>query len=368
MATIKFLKAEAGKQAVQGTPATPDFMLPMVGEYEDAQIEVAAEWDSGTWSGMEIVEQAAKLARFTLRGHGFFELLPVFLSAGFNDQLTASDSAPYAYTDLLTPGAAGVPRPYTMRFGALGQNIGGTGPTVQIPDAYLESVTLTGNINSADITVESQWFGSEVDDNSGAGYAFAGAALPSPLGMMKTLLGAISLQDAGATGGDFGSLTGLTGVLLDWVLTIRTGLSPQWSADSNQLTFTGVRIQTPTITFAPTLRTNATTYAATRTKYEARTYQELQITLTGGLSRQAVLRATGRWTSVPTPRRREDGELVISPTFTAETPETQTKTPHIFGWTIDTRWSHGDGDYLAQEGGAGAVLQENGALIRILGT
>ena len=58
---------------------------------------------------------------------------------------------------------------------------------------------------------------------------------------------------------------------------------------------------------------------------------------------------------------------MISPTFTAETPETQTKTPHIFGWTIDTRWSHGDGDYLAQEGGE-AVLQENGALIRIEGT
>ena len=367
MATIKFLKAEAGKQAALGTPASPDFLLPMMGEYEDAQFEVAAEWDSGTWSGIEIVEQAAKLARFKLRGVSFFELWPIFLSAGFNDQIGVGASAPYSYFDVLAPGVVGLPHPYTLRFGALGQNIGGTGPTVQIPDAYLESITLTGNINSKDVTLDSQWFGSEIDDNSGAGYAFAGAALPSPLGMMKTLLGAISLQDAGATGGDFGSLTGLTGVLLDWVLTIRTGLSPKWSADSNQLTYTGVRIQEPTITFTPTIRTNATTYAATRTKYEARTYQELQITLTGELSRQAVFKLTGRWTSVPTPRRREDGELVISPTFTAGTPETQTTTPHIFGWTIDTRWSHGDGDYLAQEGGE-AVLQENGVFIRIEGT
>ena len=368
MATTKFLKAEAGKQTALGTPATPDFQIPMVGEYEDAQIEVSAEWDSGTWSGMEIVEQAAKLAKVTLRRHSFFEFWPVLLSAGFNDQLTASAAAPYSYVDLLTPTAAGTPRPYTFRFGATGNNIGGTGPAVQVPDAYLQKITLSGNMNSKDVDVETDWFGSEVDDNSGAGYSFAGAALPTPLGMMNTMLGALALKDAGTTGGDFTSLTSLTGVLLDWVLTIETGLSPEWSSDSNQLTYTGVRVQPPTITFAPTIRTNATTYAATRTKFEARTYQELMLTLTGGLSRQAILRATGRWTAVPTPRQREDGQVVITPVFTAETPETQTTTPHYFGWTVDTRWSHSVGDHLAQEAGAGAVLQENGLLIRILGT
>ena len=337
MASVKFLKAEAGQQSVFGTAVSPTFQLPFEAEYEDAQQEHAAGWDSGTWTPVEIVEQVATHARFRLRGTAFFELLPVFFIAGFAD-MTPSGS--YIYTGATSTTAVGAPRPYTFRFGATGNNIGGTGPAVQIADAYLESITLAGNINSKEVTLESQWFGKQIDDNSGAGYAFIGSALPSSIAILNTVKGALALKDATTTGGSFSAMTSVSGALTDWGLTINTGLRPKWRSDSNQTTFSGVQWVEPSVEFTPTIVTDSTTYGLVRTKYNARTYQELMLTLSGASSRAAVFKLTGRWTNVPTAHDRSDGQVVLRPTFTARTPHTQTTTPHYFGWSFTTSWNH----------------------------
>lgn len=336
--SLKFLKAEAGKQAVFGTAVVPDFKLPFTGEYSDEQTEHMAEWDAGYWTPTEIVEKTSDYATFNLNGAMWFELLPVFFSAGFAD-LTPTGAGPYVYDYELNPAAVGAPSPYTFYFGG-NENLGATGPAVRIRDGYLRSMTLAFNINSKELTVQSEWFGASIDDNSGAGFAFAGAALPTPLGMMKGLLGVLEIQDAATTGSDFTTMTAFDCSLLDWTLTIDTGLRPQWAAEENALTYCGFYHEAPVITFAPTLRTNSTNYALVKAKANARTYQELQLTLNGASSRQLKLQLTGRWLANFSAHTRGSGEVVMSPTFQAATPYTQVTTPHFAGWELDTLWSH----------------------------
>lgn len=336
--SIKFLKAEAGKQSAFGTAATPDFKLPFMGEYSDEQTEHVAEWDNGTWTPLEIVEQTSDFAKFKLSGAMFFELLPVFLSAGFAD-LTPGGADPYTYDAELNPAAVGAPSPYTFLFGG-NEAIGGTGPAIKIQDGYLQSMTLAFNINSKELTVQSEWFGASVNDNSGAGFAFQGAALPTPLGMMKGLLGALDIQDATTTGGDFATMTAFDCALLDWSLKIDTGLRPAWSADQNDTVYCGYYHEAPAITFTPTVRTNSTNYALIKTKADARTYQEQMLTLNGASSRQVKWQMTGRWLPNFMAHGRANNEVVMQPTFQCATPYTQVTTPHLFGWELDTKWSH----------------------------
>lgn len=339
MASEKFIYAEAAKQSAFGTAASSSqFQLPFEGEYTDEQEEHAAQWDQGAWTPVEIVAKTAEYASFNLNGVGFFELLPVFLNAGFG-HITVSGSDPYVYDGSVSTTAVGTPRPYTFWFGSR-TNIGGTGPAVRIQDAYCREIALTGNINSKEVQCRTSWFGLQVDDNSDAGYAMAGAALPTPLGMMRTMQGAFDIQDAGTTGGDFATMTNVDGNLLDWSLTINTGVVPAWRADSNQQTYTGVQYEEPSVVFTANIVTDSTVYALIRPKYDDRTYQELQLTLNGDASRQVIWQMTGRWTSVPRHTGRAERQMVLPVTFTARTPHTQTTTPHFFGWELDTKWSH----------------------------
>lgn len=336
--SLKFLRAEAGKQSAFGTAVTPTFKLPFAGEYKDEQMEHVAEWDQGTWTPLEIVEKTSDYASFKLNGAMWFELLPVFLSAGFAD-LTPGGADPYTYDYELDPAAVGAPSPYTFLFGG-DEDIGGTGPAVRIRDGYLRSMTLAFNINSKELTVQSDWFGASVDDNSGAGFAFQGAALPTPLGMMKGLLGALEIQDAATTGSDFATMTAFDCALLDWQLKIDTGLRPAWAADQNSTYYCGYYHEEPVISFSPTIRTTATNYALVKAKADARTYQEQMLTLNGASSRQVKWQMTGRWLPNFSAHGRGSGEVVMQPVFECKTPYTQTTTPHMFGWELDTKWSH----------------------------
>lgn len=334
----KFLKAEAGKQSVFGTAVSPDFKLPFTGEYADAQTDHSAEWDAGFWTPTEIVEKTSDYATFKLSGAMFFELLPVFLSAGFAD-LSPSGSDPYTYDYELTPTAVGAPSPYTFLFGG-NEAIGGTGPAIKIQDGYLQKFVLSFNLNSKEVTIQSDWFGQAVNDNSGAGFAFIGSALPTPLGMMKGLLGALNIQDAATTGSDFTTMSAFACSLLDWTLTVDTGLRPQWAADNNALTYCGFYHEAPSITFTPTLRTTSANYALVKAKANARTFQEVELVLNGASSRQVKWQMTGRWLPNFGAHDRANGEVVMKPTFQAATPYTQVTTPHLFGWELDTKWSH----------------------------
>jgi hypothetical protein len=336
--SVKFLKAEAAKQSVFGTAVTPDFKLPFEGEYMDAQTEHSAAWDSGFWTPTTIVEKTSDYATFKLNGAMFFELLPVFLSAGFAD-LSPGGAGPYTYDHEINPAAVGAPSPYTFFFGG-NEAIGGTGPAIRIRDGYMQKMTLAFNMNSKEVTVQSEWFGASVDDNSGAGRAFIGAALPTPLGMMKGLLSVLEIQDAATTGSDFATMTAFDCSILDWALTIDTGIRPQWAAEENALTYCGFYHEAPSITFAPVIRTNATNYALVKAKANARTYQEIMLTMNGASARQVKWQMTGRWLPGFVAHGRSGNEVTMSPTFQVETPHTQVTTPHYFGWELDTLWSH----------------------------
>lgn len=338
MASEKFLKAQFGLQTLFGTPVAVTHQFPAQGDYEDAHDEHVAEHDAGVWTPQTIVEQTSEFAKFTLKGAGFFELLPVLFNAAFG-LLTPTGTDPWIYADEVDPAAVGTPSPYTWLFGG-GENLGATGPAVKIPNAYCESITLQGNLNSKQVSCESAWFGTKVDDNSGAGFAFGAVNHPPNLAMLKILLETINLQDAAATGGDFTTMTALTGKLLDWTLKIVSGAKPAWSSDQNALTFGGVRFEQPSIEFTPTIRTDATTYGLVKAKQRAKTFQELQFSLSGALTRAAVFQITGRWAACPKAHERGDGEIVMKPTFRAETPWTQVTTPHWFDYSFSTKWQH----------------------------
>lgn len=339
--STRFLQTQAGKQAAFETPVTPTFQMPFTGEYEDRGDFQTAELDDGRWLPAVIVDRSSTFATFNLRGAGFFELLPVFLNAMFADMTPAGGTAPYSYDytlDLTTPGT---PAPYTFFFGG-GENLGVTGPAVRVQDAYCQSLIVAGNANDRSVTYESTWFGAGVDDNSGAGHAFAAVAIPAGLGMMKYPFGKLEYADATATGGVFDTMSSFACTMLDWRLTINSGLQPKWSGDANKLSYCGVFIGRPSVQFQVTLRTNATTYAAVMAKANGLTptYQEIQFTQTGADSRQAIWQMTGRWLPVLTAHRRSGDEVTMQATFEAGGYYAQTTTPHAFGWQIDTAWSH----------------------------
>ena len=339
MASERFLKAQFGKQASFGTPAVAEAQFPAQGEYEDAQEEHEAPFDAGVWTPQTIVAKVSDYATFTLKGTAFFELLPVLLNAGLDVAAPVGDD-PYTYTYLMDPAAVGTPAPYTWLLGG-GDDIGATGPAVKIQDAYLESLTLSGNLNSKQVALECAWFGLKVDDNGGAGYTLAPVALPTNLEMLKALLGQLNLKDAGTAGGSFAAMTAVSGKMLDWSLKITTGVKARWSADGNALTYGGIYFDAPAIEFTPTIRTDSATYALVKAKQAARTYQELQLVLNGTSTRKAQFDLTGRWTACPTAHAREGGELVMKPTFVCQTPHTQTTTPHYFGCKIISKYIHG---------------------------
>lgn len=333
--SVKFLKAEAGKQAEFGTPVAPTFRLPFEGEYQDAQEDHVAQYDSGVWTPQEIAGKVADHATFTLKGTAFFELLPIFWNAGYND-ITPSGTGPYAYDDALDPAAEGAPIPYTFYFGG-GEDIGGTGPAIRIADAYCQSFSLAFGIGAKQIALQSTWFGKSVDDNAGAGFDFIGSNLPGSLEMMKGLLGELNVQDAAATGGDFATMTAFECSLLDWTLTVNTGIRPKWAADNNALTYCGYYYEAPAVTLAAAIRTTSANYANVAAKAKARTYQELELILNGSSARQLRAQLTGRWLPNVTAHGRSGNEVVMNAVFQAGTPYTQTTTPHYFGWELDTR-------------------------------
>ncbi len=339
--SAKFLKAVAAKQTAFGTPGAANyFQLPWTGEYEDLEEEHLAEYDQGTWTPTAIVEKVGEMARVTLSGVMFFELFPVLLNAS-HDAITAVDATThFSYDDAVSPSAVGAPIPYTSWLGG-NEAIGGTGPAVRIQDCYCESWTLTGNINTKEVQMTSTWFGLQVDDNSGAGFAFPTAALPTSLNMMKTLLGGLDYQDAAATGGDFTTMTAAACVLLDWELTFAGGLVPLWCVNSSTaLTYSGVRHEEPSCEYKPTIRTNATTYAAVKGKANSRTFQEVMISIIGANQNDCNWKMTGRFQPAFIAHSRNDNEVVMQPTFRCETPWTQTTTPHWVSWELDTEWEH----------------------------
>lgn len=333
-----FLQVQAARQSAFDDPALPTIGLPVVFEYADGDQDQIAAWDAGLWTGLEIVERVAKFATFTLRGVLFFELMPLLLAAGFAP-VTPSGTGPYTYADSVAPGATGTPSPYTFRFGG---NDGNRSPTsmVQVQDAYLSKLTLTMSQSVRVVTFDSEWFGRFVDDNDGLGYEPEAVTLPSGLRMVNGLLSGLGLQDAGATGGAFDALTALACELMEWTLTLDTGLRPAWAGDGNNLSYCGVRQEWPGLQFAPTIRTNIDTYALVMAKAQARTYQELQLAFAGG-DDTLSLQMTGRWQPKLNAHERLRGEIVLKPVFEGKTPHTQTTDPHWLSYEMVTGWQHG---------------------------
>lgn len=332
---VPFLRVQAARQSSFGTAETPTVALPVRFEYDDGDVEQVAEWDAGVWTGTEIVECVAQFATFRLSGTLFFELLPLLLAAGFAP-MTPSGVGPYDYSGAVAAASPGTPSPYTFW---LGGDSGSGGSMVEIADAYLRELILTFDLDTKAVTFDSRWFGRRVDDNDGAGYAPETVTLPDGLTMVQGLLSTVGLQDAGASGGAFDALTDLAGSVMAWTLTVETGLLPLWAADQNALTYCGVEVGNPTATWQPTIRTTADNYALTLTKAQARTYQEAQLSFSGD-DRALVWQMTGRWAGKLNAHERVRGEVVMQPKFVAATPATQTTTPHLLSWSVETGWEH----------------------------
>jgi len=332
------MKAEAEIQAVFGTAVTPTFKLPFIGDYVDAQEDHQAEADYGFWTPVGLAAQVSTMATFTLNGTSFFEMLPIFLNAG-HDEILSTGSDPYVYDDAVSVSAVGAPMGYTFLLGG-NEAIGGTGPAIKIQDGYCQNMQLSFSQTARQVAITSNWFGLSINDNSGAGFAFIGSALPAAVGIMQGMRSVIEYQDATTTGGDFATMTEWDCAILAWTLNIDWGLRPKFAAEENALTFCGVRHVMPEITWQPVIRTNATTYAAVKGKADARTHQEVQLTINGDSSRQLIWQMTGRFLPNFVAHGRDSDEVVMAPTFRCETPHDQQTTPHYVSWDLDTKWSH----------------------------
>jgi hypothetical protein len=175
--------------------------------------------------------------------------------------------------------------------------------------------------------VKAEMFGSTYDDNSAAGYAFDTVVLPATMEVINGLKGVIRYQDADATtGGNFLTMTDFECSILDWELTIDTGIEPAYCLTDETTTWSALKYTSPSVEFKPIVRTTTATYAAIKAKSDARTYQELSLHLPGAVSPGSYLTVnmTGLWDVVPTAHDEQDGEVVIKPTFRCQTPHTQT--------------------------------------------
>ncbi len=336
MPSDRFLKAEVGLQSTFGTSVTPTIQVPFTGSYECRDVWHEAPWDAGAWTPTTIRAKMATEAQARFTGSAMFEMLPVLWNSGYND-VDPTGTGPYAHTYNISPSAVGLPKPLTGYFGAVGTNIGATGPAMVLKDLYLRTWRLSGNVNGdKNVALEAEFFGTSVNDNGGAGTAFVGCSLPGAMEVIKALQGSLNLDDAGTTGGVFTTMTALSASLLDWELNGITGIEPAYSGDGNILTFGGIRYTAPTTTLRLAARLSSANYALIYSKYTAGTYQELQLTLSGASSRSLDIKMTGIWTECRTAHARSNNEVVIEATFTAQTPHTQTTTPHYLTLTVNS--------------------------------
>jgi hypothetical protein len=334
MASTKFMKSQVGLQSAFGTAVAPTIQVPWRGTYEDKRQVHRSEWDAGTWTPTEIVAEVGSETAVTFEGTAFFEMLPVLLNSGWED---VTPSATYIHSYVVSPAAIATPKPLTALIGTVGTNLGATGPAVKLKDLYLKTLTLSANINDKAAMVKAEMFGTTYDDNSAAGYAFASVALPATMEVINALKGVLRYQDAGAvTGGDFLTMTDLECTLLDYELTIETGIEPAWCLTDETTTWAALKYTTPVVEFKPIIRTNSTTYAAIKAKADARTFQEVQLYIAGTSSRALTVNMTGLWDVIPTVHDDQDGEVVMKPTFICRTPHTQTTTPHYLTMIVQS--------------------------------
>lgn len=330
MASSKFNKAQVALQSDFGTAiaaASMTIQVPWKGTYEDKRQVHSAEYDSGTWTPTTIVALVGTETAATFEGTAFFEMMPVLLNSGFAD---VNATSTYLHTYEVAVDAIATPKPLTGLFGTVGTNLSASNAAVSLKDLYLKTLTLSANINDKVVMVKAEMFGTTYDDNSGSGYAFDSVGLPATMEVINGLKGVIRYKDAGTTGGyaAFSGMTDFDCTILDWELVIDTGIEPAWCLTDETTTWAALKYTSPSVEFKPIVRTNATTYAAVKGKADARTYQMVQLLLAGTSSRALDIRMTGLWDVVPSAHDDQDGEVVMKPTFRAQTSHLQTTTPH----------------------------------------
>lgn len=326
MPAERFLQAQVGLQTVFGTAVTPTIKVPYTGSYTCQDVWHEAPYDAGTWTPTTIRAKVLTEANATFRGSAIFEMLPVFWNSGYDD---VAPTGTYTHTYTITPTGVGVPAPLTGYFGAVGTNIGATGPAVVLKDLYVRSWRLSGNVaGDKNVGFECELFGTGVSDNSGAGTAFANVNLPGTLEVIKALKGSLNLDDAGTTGGVFTTMTALSASLLNWEIDGRTGIEPAYSGDGGDLAFVALKYTEPSLTMRMTVRLSSANYGLIYAKYADGVYQELQFTLSGSSNRELDIRMTGIFTECRTAHARSNNEVVMDATFVAQTPHTQIVSPH----------------------------------------
>jgi len=335
MASSKFNKTQVGLQTDIGTAVTPTIQVPWKGTYEHMQEMHIAEYDAGQWTPTTVEANVGEETVVKWEGTAFFEMFPVLFNSGFAD-VAPTGIGPYIHTYVVSPTAVGVPKPLTALFGTVGTDIGGTGPAVKLKDMFLRTVTLSANINDKVIAVSAELFGSTLDDNSGAGFAFASVGLPATLEIVEPLLGVFRYKDATTTGGVFTGMTDFVCSIIDAELVITTGIEPTFCLTDETTSWSELKYVGPSCQLTLTVRTNATNYAAIKGKSMTRTYQELQWFVAGTTGHDLDIRMTGVWDAVPSVHDDQDGEVVMKATFVCKTPYNQATTPHWLSIIIES--------------------------------
>lgn len=338
MPDTHLLAAFVGLQTVHGTAVPPTLQWPGHADYQDARELREAPYDAGAWTPTTIVNETVQATSLTTTGDAFFETLPICLSSGLDD---ITPTATYQHLYAVAPAGPATPKPCTWLVGAIGTNLGATGPCAKLKDLYLSSLALYGDPATKVVSHKATWFGTTYDDNSGAGYAAPSVTPPAALNPLLFLRATLTIRTAGTTGDVFTPMTAFQCALLNWRWRLTTGLRPKYCGDANATTMSGVLYAQPSASFTAYLRLSSASYALVRTAYAARTYQELLLTLDGDSTYACVIKMTGRWSKQPTPHARNGDEVTLLATFTCGPSYLQTTNPHYLAVTVNSanNWS-----------------------------
>ena len=354
MATINFLKTEAGRQLDFDTRIDPQFQLPFVSNYTDAQEDHTAPWDSGTWIAGELSAKVNDAGTIQMTGSGWFQLMPMFFFAGYrfkpSSTVDVDGSNAFLYEDGvdLSGGVTADPTPYTFRSGAEGLPLAASGEdAIEMMRGICQTVTLSGGVGNPATQLQADWFVDGLNDNQRQGFPFLTNATPAPLTLMPALGNNFWTQDAPVDGSLFDDLSPTNCKIISWSLAINFGAQPQWGADGGRRgglpVYCGIRFDNPYVEWRPIIRTDEDTYQRIRVKYDDRTYQTLRWRMDGlGIGSRDFfeITMTGRWNACPQPHGRNNNEVSMQPVFRTNRFPGQNTNPHLFNWRMQHGYFH----------------------------
>jgi len=294
---------QLGREATKGTavPATVVYRGPAA-SIEDGSDVVMADENIGliASAGRSYIPQI--IARLAMPDtEATFEQLPHLLEASWMTA-TPTGVGPYVYTYTKPSAAAGAIKTYTVE---TGNKIDNGGDSAEMAYGFVEDWTLSGKANEP-WKMAANWVGRQ--RNNAALTSLSVAAVEEIL-FNKTLL------TIDASGGTIGT-TAISGVLVDFSLSDKSGLQPVFTADG-QLYFTAHKSVKGELTGTITLELNSDDAVATlRTAKEAQAVKLIRLAGSGSASRAITVDVSAKLTKIGTVQN-SDGNTTVQVEFVA---------------------------------------------------